>query len=51
LFLLLGIKVNRGGKIVDEAGYPQGILVKGDLKKLIGQKVNEEGKIWDNYIR
>jgi len=48
LSILKGKKVNKAGKIVDENGTPFGILVDGDVKKLIGKKVDAEGNIWND---
>jgi len=49
LSILKGMKVNKVGRIVDEDGNPHGVLVEGDAKKLAGRKVDEEGKIWDDF--
>ncbi|KAF8850877.1 hypothetical protein BDZ45DRAFT_602267, partial [Acephala macrosclerotiorum] len=48
LSILKGKKVNKAGKIVDESGNPFGVLVEGDVKKLIGKKVDAEGNIWND---
>lgn len=48
LSILKGMTVNKLGKIVDKDGNPHGVLVEGEVKKLLGRKVDAEGKIWDD---
>ena len=46
--VLDGLLVNKLGNVVTEDGKPVGRVVKGGLRKLLGKKVDAEGKIWDN---
>jgi hypothetical protein len=48
LSILKGMKVNKAGKIVDKSGTPFGILVDGELKKLIGKQCDDQGQIWND---
>ncbi|OKL56991.1 hypothetical protein UA08_07717 [Talaromyces atroroseus] len=47
---LEGLKVNKFGKIINDAGVPVGELTEGDAKKLakVGATLDDEGRFWDN---
>ncbi|KAF2435860.1 hypothetical protein EJ08DRAFT_625513 [Tothia fuscella] len=45
---LEGCTVNKAGNIVDSSGTIRGRVAEGDLKNLIGRKVDGQGQIWDN---
>ncbi len=45
---LAGKTVNKSGKIVDEHGTIFGEVAEGDVKRLVGCKVDGEGQIWSN---
>ncbi len=44
---LAGCTVNKAGNVVDSAGAIKGRVVEGDLKNMIGHKVDGKGQIWD----
>ncbi|OTA94224.1 hypothetical protein M434DRAFT_273847 [Hypoxylon sp. CO27-5] len=46
--ILEGMKINKGGNVVDENGNPIGRVKSGDIKKLIGKTPDKNGKVWDN---
>ena len=48
LSALNGCTVNKQGNVVDGNGRVQGRVSEGELKNLIGRKVDGEGQIWDN---
>jgi hypothetical protein len=45
---LAGKTVNKQGKIVDEHGTIFGEVAEGDVKRLVGCKVDGKGQIWSN---
>jgi Protein of unknown function (DUF3659) len=48
LSALAGCTVNKAGNVVDAHGNIIGRVVDGDVKNMIGRKVDGEGQIWDN---
>ena len=46
--ILEGMKINKGGNVVDDDGNPIGKVKSGDIKKLIGKTPDKTGKVWDN---
>ncbi|KAH7016342.1 uncharacterized protein B0I36DRAFT_355148 [Microdochium trichocladiopsis] len=48
LSILEGLKINKGGNVVDSNGNPLGKVSSGDLKKLAGRTVGKDGKVWDD---
>lgn len=48
LSILAGCTVNKAGNVVDANGQTVGRVSEGDVKNLIGKKVDGEGQIWDN---
>ena len=40
--------MNKQGKVVDEHGTIFGEVIEGDVKRLVGCKVDGEGQIWSN---
>ncbi|RYP86366.1 hypothetical protein DL769_000750 [Monosporascus sp. CRB-8-3] len=46
--ILAGLKINKGGNVVDENGNPLGRVKSGDIKKLVGKTPDKDGKVWDN---
>ncbi|RYP75023.1 hypothetical protein DL771_002671 [Monosporascus sp. 5C6A] len=46
--ILAGLKINKGGNVVDENGNPLGRVKSGDIKKLAGKAPDKNGKVWDN---
>jgi hypothetical protein len=48
LSMLAGCTVNKAGNVVDSSGKIVGHVIEGDVKNLIGRKVDGEGQIWDN---
>lgn len=46
--ILEGLKINKGGNVVDENGNPLGKVKSGDIKKLAGKTPDKNGKVWDN---
>lgn len=49
LSTLEGLKINKGGKILNDKGVVVGELTEGDAKKIykLGLKVDSEGQFWD----
>jgi len=45
---LAGCNINKNGNAVDFSGQIIGRVVEGDVKSMIGKKVDGEGQIWDN---
>ncbi|KPI41174.1 uncharacterized protein AB675_7866 [Cyphellophora attinorum] len=45
---LEGKTVNKQGKVVDEHGTIFGEVIEGDVKRLVGCKVDGKGQIWSN---
>jgi len=48
LSALAGCTINKNGNAVDGNGQIIGRVVEGEVKSLIGKKVDGEGQIWDN---
>ncbi|KXJ84925.1 hypothetical protein Micbo1qcDRAFT_210345 [Microdochium bolleyi] len=48
LSILEGLKINKGGNVVDSNGNPLGKVSSGDLKKLAGRTIGKDGKAWDD---
>ncbi|KAI1370381.1 hypothetical protein F4677DRAFT_438558 [Hypoxylon crocopeplum] len=45
---LEGMKINKGGNVIDDNGNPIGKVKSGDIKKLIGKAPDKNGKVWDS---
>ncbi|KAF2482572.1 hypothetical protein BDY17DRAFT_252186 [Neohortaea acidophila] len=45
---LAGCRVNKNGNAVDFGGQIIGRVVEGDVKNLIGKKVDGQGQVWDD---
>jgi hypothetical protein len=45
---LKGLTVNKAGNIIGPQGVPIGRLVEGNLKELVGRRVDGEGQIWND---
>lgn len=45
---LEGCTVNKAGNVVDSSGIIRGKVSEGEVKTLIGKKVDGKGQIWDN---
>ena len=48
LSALAGTTINKNGNAVNDVGTIIGRVVEGDVKSMIGKKVDGEGQIWDN---
>lgn len=50
LSILEGLKVNKGGKVIDNNGNIVGELIEGDAKKIskLGATADDQGQFWDN---
>ncbi|KAF2675396.1 hypothetical protein BT63DRAFT_36241 [Microthyrium microscopicum] len=48
LSALAGCTVNKAGNVVDSSGAVVGRVSEGELKNMIGRKVDGQGQIWDN---
>ena len=46
--ILEGLKINKGGNVVDADGNPLGKVKSGDIKKLAGKTPDKNGKVWDD---
>lgn len=46
--ILKGLKVNKGGNLVNKDGIALGRIVEGDNKKLVGKSSDENGDIWND---
>ncbi|WPG98921.1 Hypothetical protein R9X50_00172100 [Acrodontium crateriforme] len=48
LSMLAGTTINKHGNAVDGNGQIMGHVVEGDVKNMIGKRVDGKGQIWDN---
>jgi hypothetical protein len=50
LSVLEGLKVNKGGKLINDKGVVVGELIEGDAKKIskLGLTADDQGQFWDN---
>lgn len=46
--ILEGLKINKGGFVIDEKGNPVGRVVQGDPQKMAGRTCDAEGNIWND---
>lgn len=46
--ILQGLKINKGGNVIDSNGNPLGKVKSGELKKLVGRSPDKYGKVWDD---